>query len=565
MTPRWNFADVWETVADTVPDAPAQRHGDATTAWREFDRIADGAAALMLAHGLGRQDKVALYLHNGPQYMQAAFGCMKAGLVPVNTNYRYLDDELAYLWQNSDAAAVVFHGSFSARADAVRARCPQVRLWLHVDDGSGAAPAWAVPWHEAARAGGARTRAPWGRSGDDLLLIYTGGTTGRPRGVMWAQHDMYLASNTSGDPADADLGHVARRLRAARDEGRAAPVGLPAAPLMHGTAYVFASTILNRGGTLVTLPDPRFDAHRLLDAIDAQRVTDLCFVGDAFCRPLVDALDADPARRSVRSLKAVSSSGMAWSAPNKARLLAHAPDAVLIDFLNSSEASGMGRSVASRRHAPESARFRLGENALVLDDASRPIAPGSGVVGRIAVRGRVPLGYYKDPAKTAETFPVVDGVRHAIPGDYATVEADGSIRLLGRGSVSINTGGEKVYPDEVEACIKELDDVRDVLVVGLPDERFGERVAALVERTPSAASATDAAAITAHVAARLAGHKVPRTVAFVDSIGRGPSGKADYPAARRRLLEGLASADTGTDSRGVLGGRVEVEAHRKER
>jgi acyl-CoA synthetase (AMP-forming)/AMP-acid ligase II len=541
MTTEWTFADVWEAVADAVPDAPAQRHGDAVTTWRTFDRIADGVAAVLLAQGLVRQDRVALYLHNGPEYMQAAFACLKAALVPVNTNYRYLGDELAELWRDADAAAVIFHGAFAPRIEAIRARCPGVRVWLHVDDGSGPCPPWAQPWSGAAARADARVRAPWGRSGDDLILIYTGGTTGRPRGVMWRQHDLFLASNTSGDPEQADLAGVGLRVRRALADGVAAPVGLPAAPLMHGTAFVFAATVLNRGGTLVTLPGPGFDAARLLDAIAAERVTDLCFVGDAFGRPIVDALDAQPQRWSVRSLRAVSSSGMAWSADNKARLLVHAPDAVLIDFLNSSEASGMGRSVASRRRAPEGARFRLGEHAFVVDEQLRPVAPGSGTVGRVAVRGRVPLGYHKDPQKTAATFPVIDGVRCAIPGDYALVEADGSIRLLGRGSVSINTGGEKVYPDEVEACIKELPGVRDALVVGVPDERFGERVAALVEPV-DAALAPVPAAVGAHVAARLAGHKVPRTVLIVGSIGRGPNGKADYPAARRRLLAALGGA-----------------------
>lgn len=544
MNPGWNFADVWETVADAIPDSIAQRHGEGSFTWQAFDAAADGVAATLLEGGLCRQDTVALYLHNGPHYLQAAFACTKVALVPANTNYRYLEDELADLWTDAGAAAVVFHGAFAQRVAAIRGRCPDVRVWLHVDDGSGACPDWAVPWVSAAARGTGRVRAPWGRGGDDVVLIYTGGTTGRPRGVMWRQDDLFLASNTSGDPEAPDLRHVRQRVLRAIEEGVAAPVGLPAAPLMHGTAFVFAATVLNRGGTVVTLPDPRFDAHRLLDAIAAERVTDLCFVGDAFGRPIVDALDANPGRWPVGSLRAVSSSGMAWSAANKSRLLEHAPDALLIDFLNSSEASGMGRSVASRRRAPDTARFRLGENAFVVDDALRPVAPGSGVVGRIAVRARVPLGYRNDSAKSAEAFPVIDGVRCAIPGDFATVEADGSIRLLGRGSVSINTGGEKVYPDEVEACIKELAGVRDALVVGLPDERFGETVAALVEPA-DAAVAPEPAAVGAHVASRLAGHKVPRTVAIVDSIGRGPNGKADYPAARRRLI-GLLGSPRGT-------------------
>lgn len=533
----WNFADVWETVADTRADAPALVHGDTVLSWRTFDAHADAIAAFLIGHGCVRQDTVALYLHNGPEYMIAAFAALKAGLVPVNTNFRYLGDELRDLWADAGAAVVVFHGTFTDRVDAVRAACPTVRLWLHVDDGTIACPEWARAWSAAAAQPVPRVRAPWGRSGDDLILIYTGGTTGRPRGVMWRQDDLYLASNTTGDPVQPDPDVVRARLARA---DRAPPVGLPAAPLMHGTAYVFASTVLNRGGTLVTVPGSKFDTPRLLDAIDRERVSDLCFVGDAFGRPIVDALDAQPSRWNVRSLRAVSSSGMAWSAANKARLLAHAPDAVLIDFLNSSEASGMGRSVSGRDRAPTSARFRLGDNAFVVDDTMRPIEPGSGRIGRIAVRGRVPLGYRNDPQRTAATFPTIDGVRCAVPGDYATVEADGTIVLLGRGSVSINTGGEKVYPDEVEACIKSLEGVRDAVVVGVPDERFGESVAAAVETADAAGPASgDEAAVIAHVRAHLASHKAPRRVMFVDSVGRGPNGKADYPAVRRRVIDWL--------------------------
>lgn len=535
----WNFADVWERIADTAPAATASLHGEQRLAWRDFDRRADGVAAALLAAGLGAQDKVALYLYNGPAYLESVFACFKAGLVPVNTNYRYLDDELHYLFDNSDAAAVVFHGEFTPRVDALRVRCPKVRTWLHVDDGTTPCPSWAVSYEPAAAQQPGRVRAPWGRAGDDLVLIYTGGTTGRPRGVMWRQDDLFVASNTAGDPARADLDGVARRVRAALESGEPQAVGLPAAPLMHGTAFVFASSILTRGGAVATLTARRFDVEELLDTLQGRAVTDLCIVGDAFCRPMVEALEAAPQRWNLRRLKAVSSSGMMWSDACKQGLLRHAPDALLVDFLNSSEASGMGRSVSSRTRPQKGANFRLGKNAFVIDDAGRPIAPGSGIAGRVAVRGLVPLGYYGDPDKSARTFPVIEGVRCAVPGDYALVEADGSITLLGRGSVSINTGGEKVFPEEVEECIKTLPGVNDALVVGVPDARFGEIVAAAVQ--PAAGASVAAEAITAHVRARLAAHKVPRQVMLVPSIGRGPNGKADYPQVRSRVLEWLAA------------------------
>jgi fatty-acyl-CoA synthase len=529
MPLEWNFADVWEIVADTVPSEPAQVHGERRCDWRTFDRRADGIAARLLAAQLAQHDKVALYLYNSPEYLETAFAAMKAALVPVNTNYRYKHDELHYLWDNADAAAVVFDGAFTETVDALRARCPKVKLWLHV---GADCPPWAASYEEAAAATAGRCIPPWGRSGDDPIFIYTGGTTGRPKGVMWRQHDLYMASNVTGDPPAADAAFVRERVQAAASR----PVGLPAPPLMHGTAYVFASTILNRGGTVVTLPEQRFDAERLLDAIGAHGVTDICIVGDAFCRPMVDVLDAAPGRFDLSKLKAMSSSGMMWSQEVKARLLAHAPQLVMIDFLNSSEASGMGRSVTSKRGGAKGARFELGKSALVIDDDGKPIAPGSGKVGRVAVRGIVPMGYYKDPEKTAATFPVIEGVRYAVPGDYATVEADGTITLLGRGSVSINTGGEKVFPEEVEEAIKTCPGVQDAVVVGVPDARLGQVVAALV-----AGAAPDADAIKAHVKGKLAGYKVPRHVMVAGSVERAATGKADYKAVRERILAWLGT------------------------
>ncbi len=530
---EWDFASVWETVADTVPDRIALQHGKQGRTWQAFDRRADGIAAALLQAGLQHQDKVALYLHNGPEYLEATFAALKAGLVPVNTNYRYVDEELLYLWTNADAAAVVFHGRFTERAGEIRSRCPTVRLWLHADDGTTPCPGWAAPFEDAARS--ATGRVSGNRSGDGLILIYTGGTTGMPRGVMWRQHDLFLASNTTADPPRADLGHVRTRLGTATP-----PVGLPAPPLMHGTSFVFAATILNRGGTVITLTSPGFEVTELLDTIMEQRVTDLCIVGDAFCRPIVDALDREPQRWDLSSLRFVSSSGMMCSAATKARLLAHVPGVLMIDFLNSSEASGLGRSMTSARKSEKGARFRLGENAFVLAEDGTRLPPGSATPGRLAVAGHIPLGYYKDPAKSAATFTVIDGVRCAVPGDYAMVEPDGSITLLGRGSVSINTGGEKVFPEEVEEAIKLFPGVRDAVVVGIPNERFGQSVAAAVELAEDAGP-IDRAALSEHLRGQLAGYKLPRVVMPVASIGRAANGKADYPATARRILEWLAS------------------------
>lgn len=527
---EWTFADVWETIAKAIPDHPALVHGPSRLTWREFDRSADSIAAVLLDAGLMVQDKVALYLQNAPAYMASVFGTLKARLVPVNTNYRYTGDELVQLWTNADAAAVIFHGVFAAQAEAVRARCPGVKAWLFVDDGQAPCPSWAVPYDvpKASR----KARLPGERSGDDQVIIYTGGTTGLPRGVMWRQHDLFLASNTTGDPEVADLPHVEQRIT-----GAVQPVGMPAAPLMHGTGFVFAATILNRGGTVVTLPGSSFDTEQCLDAIVGEGVTDVCIVGDAFCRPIVEALDREPQRWDLSRLKVVSSSGMAWSASVKERLLVHAVNALLIDFLNASEASGMGRALTSKRKSADAARFQLGKNACVIDDVGNPLAAGSGMAGRVAVRGHIPLGYYKDPEKTAATFPVVDGIRYAVPGDLATVDQDGTITLLGRGSTCINTGGEKVFPEEVEDAIKTHDGVADALVVGIPNERFGQMVAAAVEWLPDAKE--DHSALLGHLRQRLAGHKVPRAVVAMESLNRGPNGKADRPGVTARIIAAL--------------------------
>ena len=535
-SPEWTFADVWETIAAAIPDRVALAHGDSRVTWRAFDARADAIAAALLNAGLNRQDKVALYLHNAPAYMESVFAALKASLVPVNTNYRYTGDELIQLWTDADAAAVIFHGAFAAQAEAVRARCPEVKAWLFVDDGEAECPAWATPYDVAARSSAVRKVTAQDRSGGDQILIYTGGTTGLPRGVMWRQHDMFMASNTTSDPEIADLDHIRARL-----DGATSPVGLPAAPLMHGTGFVFAATILNRGGTVVTLPGKSFDVAQLLDTMTHEGVTDVCIVGDAFCRPIVDALDLEPKRWELSCLRVVSSSGMAWSASVKERLLAHAPSALLIDFLNSSEASGMGRSLTSAKKAAAGARFQLGKNACVIDEAGRPLPKGSGEAGRVAVRGYLPLGYYKDPEKTAATFPVIDGIRYSVPGDLATIDDDGNITLLGRGSTCINTGGEKVFPEEVEVAITSHDGVADALVVGVPHPRFGQMVAAAVEWADGAPP--DENALLDHLRGRLAGHKIPRAVMAVDSLGRGPNGKADRPGITAHIIAWLEARE----------------------
>ena len=538
---EWNYADVWEAVADHLADAPALTHGARTLRWGELDRRADGLAQWLLDHGVERQDKVALYLANCPEYLEATFAAFKVSLVPINTNYRYADAELAYLWDNSDAEAVVFHGAFTERVERVRGLVARVRLFLHVDDGSGARPDWAMDYEEAAGslADGEDTRieGPWGRSGDDLYLLYTGGTTGLPKGVMWRQDDLFSLLNAGSPipmPDDGGMEGI-RQAQAALQESP--PAVLPACPLMHGTGAFTALSSLFLGGCVVTLADRRLRAEELLETVGRERVNLVSIVGDTFAKPILAALEAEPGRYDLSSLLGMISSGVMWSEEVKKGLLRHNPNMLLVDAFSSSEALGMGSSVSTGVAAAHTARFTIGERARVIDENGREIVPGSGVAGRLALGGRIPLGYYKDADKTAATFVTIDGERYSVPGDYALVEADGSLQLLGRGSVSINTGGEKVFPEEVEEALKTHPAVADAVVVGIPDDRFGEAITAVVQLAPAAEAAESE--LVQHVKDQLASYKAPRHVVVVESLGRSPAGKADYRGLRRIAMERL--------------------------
>jgi fatty-acyl-CoA synthase len=543
---KWNFADVWETVADEIPDAPALVHGSYTRTWREFDQRADNVGRWLLGAGAAEQDKVALYLYNCSEYLESTFAAHKIGLVPINTNYRYADDELVYLWENADTVAVVFHGAFVERIEGIRDRVPGIRSWLWVDDATASCPPWAVPFEEAAETTGAfgpdgheRVRAPWGRSPDDLHMLYTGGTTGMPKGVMWRQDDLFARLNGSGFrryPPEGGIDDVRAEL------ARSGPgmTLLPACPLMHGTGAFTAMECLSEGGHVVTLTSRQFDPTELLDTIERQAVNGLVIVGDAFAKPILATLDAEPGRWDLSSLVAIVSSGVMWSEQSKQGLLLHHPGMLLVDAFSSSEALGMGSSVSSAQAAAETARFSLGPDVRVIDADGRDIGPGSDRIGVLALGGRIPVGYYKDEAKSAATFRTIDGTRYSVPGDFAEVRADGSIHLLGRGSVCINTGGEKVYPEEVEEVVKTVPDVLDAVVVGIPSERFGEEIVAVVQLSPGVAEGSVAPdAVIGHVKARLAGFKAPRRVRFVETIGRSPSGKVDYARHRSETAEWL--------------------------
>jgi len=535
----WNYANLWEAVAAAVPDRHALIHGERRLTWAEFDGHANALARHLLDAGLTRQSKVAAYLYNAPEFLETYYAAFKAGLVPFNTNYRYGGDELTYLFDNADAEAVVFHSAFADTADKVRDRLPKVKSWICVREPGFPVPAWATDYADIVAAPADRAEGPWGRSADDLLLMYTGGTTGMPKGVMWRQEDLFLALGGGanlllGLPPLADCAEAGVRAKAAA--GAEPQITIPVAPLMHATGQFISFGTLVSGAAVATLPSRRFNAAELFDEVERLGATGLIIVGPAFASPMLETLDAHPGRWTLPSLRRIVSSGAMWGVENKQGLLKHLPNIMLIDSLGSSEALGLAGSTSGGGAAAGTAKFVAGPNAAVFTEDGRRVVAGSGERGLVAVGGHTPVGYYKDEEKSAKTFRVFEGRRWSVPGDWATLEADGAITLLGRGSQVINTGGEKVFPEEVEEALKTWPGVRDAAVVGLPDPRFGERICAVVEFT--GAVRPSLADLAGHVRAHLADYKQPRELVFAE-VGRAPNGKLDYKAIRERALAAL--------------------------
>jgi fatty-acyl-CoA synthase len=535
MVSHWNFADVFEQVALTQPDTVAIRQGDRRVTYGEMLARVDALGVSFRDRGSVDQDKVGIYLYNSPEYAEAAMASLYARLVPVNTNYRYGDDELAYLWDNADCTTIVFHGTFTERLETLRARCEGVANWVHVDDGTEPCPPWAEPYESLAAPRAVRTTIE--RSGEDLILLYTGGTTGMPKGVMWPQDDLFRRLNQGGVrryDLEAPLSSVAELVA----QGPTATI-VPACPLMHGTGLFSSIECLAEGGTLVLLASRRFSGDELLDTIEATQANVVVIVGDPFARPMLEALRARDSGASIASLNGIISSGAMFSEAVKQGLLEFNDHMLLVDAFSSSEALGMGNSVVGASTTRATAEFTLGEDVRVIAEDGTDVVPGSDVAGRLALGGRLPLGYYKDDEKTAATFLELDGARYSVPGDWARVRADGSIQLLGRGNQCINTAGEKVFPEEVEEVLKTHPSVRDACVLGVPDERWGEVVMAVVEPRP--ATSPDEAELIAHVKERLAHYKAPRRVRVVDTIGRTPAGKMDYARHRTEMTAWLAA------------------------
>ena len=524
-----NFASIWEAVTDAVPDEPAVVQGRRRVSWAAYEWRAARLAEALGAVGLTAGSKVALYLYNSPEYAEAQFAAFKLRGVPVNVNYRYLDDELAYLFDNSDAEAVVFHSSFGERIERIRKRCGGVRLWVEVDDG-GDHLEGAEPYEDLLEAHDPAPRIR--RDPTDRYLQYTGGTTGLPKGVEYEVGTLaasFLAQRPPlfGIPpaTGADQGPaVARQLA----DGDQRDVAIPVCPLMHATGNwggVLGPHVI--GGTTVLLESRSLDAAEVWSSVEREGAASVVIVGDPFARPLLRELDEQT--YDVGCLRVIVSSGAMFSAETKTGLLARIPDLAIVDTVGASEGV-MGVDIATRDIAAETARFQLLPTTKVLSEDGHEVTPGSGESGFIAVSAVVPVGYYKDPAKSATTFKIFDGVRYSIPGDLATVRADGTIVLLGRGNNCINTGGEKVFPEEVEEALKTHPAVEDGLVFGVEDERLGQRIAAVVSLVHRSRLTEDE--LIAHVKGRLAGYKAPKSVTFTACVPRTPSGKADYGGAR---------------------------------
>jgi len=494
-TAGWNYGDILDAVDTMVdPSRPALIHADHVVQWRDFTHRTNNLARALRDRGAQPGDKIAFYMRNRAEYSEGIAAAFKGRLTHVNVNYRYVDHELLYLLDNADATVVLYMAEFAPRVAAIRGRLPKVRQWVEVADGYPGTED-VIEYETLANRG---SGAPLGieRSGDDMLFLYTGGTTGMPKGVMWRHDDLWRGTGAGGNPR----------------------------------ILLASVSAMTHGGTCVTLPARSFDADEALAAIERHKVTAATIVGDAFARPLVEALDAAKVQRDISSLRFISSSGVMWTREIKAGLLRHNPALTLVDGFASSEALGLGSSVMTRDQAVDVARFSLGPTCKVFTEDHREVRPGSGEAGMVAVSGPLPVGYYKDAAKTAKTFPVIGGVRYSIPGDWVRVEADGALTLLGRGSNCINTAGEKVYPEEVEEALKAHASVADALVVGIADAKWGQAITAVVQLEPG--SQLDEIELKDFVRTRIAAYKVPKRILAKPDLARAPNGKADYKHIR---------------------------------
>ncbi len=538
-----NLALLHEAIAAEIPDRDCIVHRGRRLSWSEVTDRTRRLGALLQAHGLGchrdraglagwesGQDHVALYLYNGPEYLEGMLGAYKARCAPFNVNYRYIEEELTYLLGNAEAKAVIYHAAFAPVLEKVRSRIPKLSLLLQVADDSGQPLLDGALDYEEALAAADPEPPPNDLSGDDLYILYTGGTTGLPKGVLWRQDDILHAALLSGAPSTLpEICEQAKRRPGLRV--------LPAPPFMHGAAHWAAFNLWFLGGTVLVQDEVvRLDPADVWSTCAREGAQMLTIVGDAFARPLIDELRAGS--YDLSDLFIITSGGAILTSDLKRELLDLLPQVRIRDALGSSESGAQGAQVSSQQAGVVTGEFELEPGSLVLaEDLSRVLEAGDPERGWLARTGRMPLGYFRDQEKTRRTFPEVAGIRYAVPGDRAEISADGKLRLLGRDSVTINSGGEKIFAEEVELAMKHHPAVYDCVVCGTPSDRWGSAVTAIVQlRADAQASESELAACANE---RITRYKLPKHYIFVDAIVRAPSGKADYRWAQQKAAEVL--------------------------
>lgn len=533
----FNLADLFESIVDARPDNPALVCEQRRLSYAELDARANRLANYWQSLGIGVNDHIGLQLHNGSEYIEGMLAAYKIRAVAININYNYVEAELNYIYDNADLVALVCHRQFLPQVVAASDTQEKLTNILVIEDKSGTE----IPPHchsyeqTLAQASPDRNFGP--RSDDDLYIVYTGGTTGMPKGVMWRHIDIFFSAMGGGDP-DSSKGPIKSPDELVSRIPAMEMAAMPTPPFMHAAAQWLAMNTLFAAGKMVIPANGEFDAPRILQALGDEKVLLIVIVGDAMAIPLCDELEAKPDQYDTSSLFAVASGGALFSPSTKDRVLQLLPGRMIIDGLGSSETGAMGNKLSAEAGDSDQPRFMVGDNMIVLDDNNQAIAPGTAMIGRLAKKGHVPLGYYKAPEKSAATFVEMNGERWAIPGDMASVEEDGSILLHGRGSTSINTGGEKVFPEEVEAVLKAHPDINDTLVVGIPDERWGQIVVALYQNGGD--EELDLEQVRDFCSGTISSYKAPRALVKVEQIKRTPAAKADYVWAKEEAISRLA-------------------------
>ena len=528
-----DFASVWEMISDIIPDNDALICGDEVVTWKDYDNKSSKIATALSNAGLKANSKAGLYLNNSNEYLIAQNAIFKIGGVPINVNYRYVAEELIYLLDNSDSEAVFYHACYSDRIKEIANSLPNIKAWIEISDGTESHFSDALNYDQLLDSSSPMERIY--RDPETIYMLYTGGTTGMPKGVMYKQGEflvvLFSTLKAMGYDVPEDINNLEEQIHSFKKDNTFIR-SLIGCPLMHGTGmWLGAFLPLLLGGTAITSRNLGFDADQMWTQAEDTQTSNIVIVGDAFAKPMLDALNNASNQGKpydLSSIKVIISSGVMWSEEVKNGLLEH-HDMQLIDTMGSTE-GGMGSSVSTRDNPPKTAKFSLNPGVIVIADDGEVLKPGTEKIGLIGTSGLVPVGYYKDEKKSAETFKEIDGIRYSFPGDYAKLEEDGTITLLGRGSNCINSAGEKIYPEEVEEAIKRNNEVFDCLVVGVDDSKFGQKVVAVVSLESN--KEIDEDNLVSSTRQFIAGYKLPKKVIFVDEVQRAPNGKANYKWAK---------------------------------